>query len=157
MGRNDGGKGMRTYIIIVSRTFPCSHSRSGEDTGFPQKLRNGLKLHTIRTNATWWEMVAKEVNAGEAVLSVRTWEGRPYCSKQVEIMQVTKLGLQSISMSSDTMFPLPTPCVDGRKQVDIYTLARNDGLSLPDFLEWFFPCGDGFFRGVIVHFTDFRY
>lgn len=147
---------MRTYRLMMSQVFPCKHNRSGESTGFPKKLKEGKKRHTIRGNAEWWEQVAAEINAGEAVLSVRVWEGRPYRSKQLEIMQVTKLGTQRISMSCDIVFPLPTPCIDGR-DADIYTVAANDGLDLPDFLDWFFPHGSGMYNGVVLHFTDFRY
>ena len=147
---------MRTYRLMVSQTFPCTHSRAGESTGFPKKLKDGRKLHTIRGNAEWWEQVAKEVNAGEAVLSVRVWQGRPYRSKQTEIMQVTKLGTQRISMSCDSEFPLPTPYIDG-KSVDVFAVAANDGLDSADFIEWFFPNGTGCFSGVVLHFTDRRY
>lgn len=147
---------MKIYRLMVSQTFPCTHSRAGESTGFPKKLKDGRKLHTIRGNAEWWEQVAKEINAGEAVLSVRVWNGRPYRSKQTEIMQVTKLGTQRIRMSCDAVFPLPTPYIDGR-DVDVFAVAANDGLSLSDFLEWFFPNGSGVFDGVVLHFTDKRY
>ena len=38
-------------------------------------------------------------------------------------------------------------------------LARNDGMTLEEFKDWFF--GQGLdrtvFSGVIIHFTDFRY
>ena len=117
---------------------------------------DGRKLHTIRGNAEWWEQVAKEINDGVAVLSVRVWQGRPYRSKQTEIMQVTKLGTQRISMSCDSTFPLTTTYIDG-KSVDVFSVAANDGLNSSDFIEWFFPKGTGIFSGVVLHFTDRRY
>lgn len=52
---------------------------------------------------------------------------------------------------------VPQCWVDG-KQVSAYDLAKNDGLSVEDFTEWFFGCNKGnVFDGVIIHFTDFRY
>lgn len=52
---------------------------------------------------------------------------------------------------------VPQCWVDG-KHVSAYDLAKNDGLSVEDFTEWFFGCNKGnVFDGVIIHFTDFRY
>lgn len=55
-----------------------------------------------------------------------------------------------------------TAKVDGREwlDADCYTLAKNDGLSVQDFKEWFFgkdPKEDKVFKGGIIHFTDLRY
>ncbi len=36
-------------------------------------------------------------------------------------------------------------------------VARNDGLTLENFATWFFPDLTGYFEGVVIHFTDFRY
>lgn len=36
--------------------------------------------------------------------------------------------------------------------------AKNDGLSVEDFVEWFFGNNkENVFEGVVIHFTDFRY
>lgn len=52
----------------------------------------------------------------------------------------------------------PQAWVDG-KPIPIETLAKNDGLELPDFIEWFFGSvhTGNVFKGKIIHFTDFRY
>lgn len=43
------------------------------------------------------------------------------------------------------------------KFVDPAIIAKNDGLSLEDFIEWFFHGKSGSFSGKIIHFTDYRY
>jgi hypothetical protein len=54
---------------------------------------------------------------------------------------------------------LPQAWVDGKK-VPVEQLAKNDGLAVEDFVEWFFstPLYKGnTFEGKIIHLTDFRY
>lgn len=149
---------MKTIVLMLSQKFPVTHSRSGE----PTRFRYGFgvsKLHTIRKNKKgYWDKCAQEINEGKAILSVREWTGRPYRSKMRILAEYKKIGLQHITMSRSSEFPMPTAHVDG-KFVSIYELALNDGLDLPDFIEWFFPNNecDSIFQGVILQLTDFRY
>ncbi len=146
---------MKIIVLMLSREFPKTHSRSGEPTGFRRKLSRE-KLHTMRGNKNgWWDRCAREINEGKAILSVRQWLGKPYRSRQMEIARYTRVGLQHVSMSYSSDMPLPTAYVDG-KYVSIYELAMNDGLELPDFIEWFFT-KDNVFDGVIIQLTDFKY
>lgn len=147
------GKPMKSYILMLAKVFPATHSRCGDDTDFLPKLAK-QKIHTIR-NVGKWEKRVTEINAGKAVLSLRMWTGKPYHSKMVEIARYTTVGLQHVSMSYSADMPLPTAYVDGN-YVSVYDLAENDGLELPDFIEWMFP-KDNVYDGVILHFTDFRY
>ena len=90
---------MKTYIITLSRYFPAKHSKAGMPTNFKEKFIKGEKMHTIRANFRLWEKRIKEVQAGDAVLSIRQWTGKPYRSKQVEIAQLTAtdgVGIQKI-------------------------------------------------------------
>lgn len=149
---------MKTIVLMLSQTFPATHSRFGEPTNF----RDGFgvtKLHTIRKNKNgYWDKCAQEINEGKAILSVREWTGRPYRSKMRELARYTKIVLQHVSMSRTREFPLPSVYVDG-KDVNIYTVSENDGLELPDFIEWFFPCNNDIasFEGVVLQVTNFRY
>lgn len=111
---------MKTHVLIVSRTFPKTHKRAGEETYFPdkilyqQKLKEGyetpclicshhyetsgkckkcfdpFKIHTIRSNYELWDKRIKEVQEGKAILSLRYWLGKPYDSKQVEFCRLDK-------------------------------------------------------------------
>jgi hypothetical protein len=145
-------KRKKTFVIMVSERFPRYHPRAGEPTGFivqdedGQDKLNPDKLHTIRENAKLWEKRAKKINAGEARLSVRKWTGKPYRSKQKEILSLDKIGTEVINVKSD------------RKE-DLLILgkyfASGDGLSEADFNSWFdFKLDEVY---VIIHFTDFRY
>ena len=125
---------MKTYVLTVSRTFPKTHKRAGEQTFFPEMILSALgkepqykifnpKLHTIRANYERWAKQAEVINRGEAILSVRYWSDVPYRSKQVEICQLTKIGVQKIF--------IPNPIyilVDGKKY-DWVVISKNDGLS----------------------------
>lgn len=159
----------KTYVITLSRVFPAKHSKAGEPTKFRNAFNAGQvfnrgseclyvrpKLHTIRANYLLWEKRIKEVQAGNAVLSVRQWTGKPYRSKQIEIARLTAangVGIQMLRFLGDNFN-------GGYIRNGVYPsdkiLAKNDGLSLADWEEWF--------RGydlskplAIIHFTKFRY
>lgn len=148
----------KKVILTLCKVFPVTHSRAGEKTGFEQKLKNGIKKHTIRYNAKdVWGKRYNDISKSKKYLSVREWTGRPYNSEQREFARYDKIGLQKITMTYSSTDEVPQCWVDG-KQVSAYDLAKNDGLSVEDFTEWFFGCNKGnVFDGVIIHFTDFRY
>ena len=162
---------MKTYVITLSRHFLANHKRAGEETHFKEKflLGQGLtdydtpslaKIHTIRANYPLWEKRIKEVQEGRAVLSIRQWSEKPYCSKQVEIARLTAengVGIQKLSFDKDKdgVASLRYFNING-KYIDRETLANNDGLSKEDWQEWF--RGYGLSKPMaIIHFTKFRY
>jgi hypothetical protein len=142
-------KPMKTFVITVSKEFMKGHPRHGNKTFFKEKILSGEKIHTIRGNYTYWKKIVKQVNKGEAILSVREWSGKPYNSKQREIKQFTKLGIQKIATKKKSIK------IDNKKYNYelLIRIANNDGLDLLNFCSWF-PKG---IKGVIIHFTDFRY
>lgn len=152
----------KKVILTLSKAFPKSHSKSGINTLFAVKLLTGRKLHTIRKDdKKLWEKKAADINNGKKMLCVREWTGRPYNSEQADIKSFVQIGLQHITMTYGADDELPQVWVDGKK-VPIETVAENDGLSVEDFVEWFFGTdlykNDGnVFEGVVIHFTDFRY
>lgn len=48
--------------------------------------------------------------------------------------------------------------VDGRAlgTKEIFALIENDGLTVSEFIDWFFADGDSW-SGYIIHFTNFKY
>ena len=94
---------------------------------------------------------------GDAVLSIRVWEGTPYRSKQVEILRLDKLsgvGIQKLHSfdAENAWFIGPNGNV---LPISLQELANNDGLSVNEWKGWFehnvqLPL-------AIIHFTDFRY
>ena len=164
---------MKKYVIILSKTFPATHARAGEPTNFTASLNKAImcercrqklkgmcvgeciigqkKLHTIRGNYDLWEKRFKEIEEGNACLSVREWAGVPYRSKQVEIVRLTAkdgIGLQKIYINGGDFI------VNG-KHVSNLLLPENDGLLLVDWTDWFKAVDNT--SMAIIHFTKFRY
>ena len=91
---------MKTYVITVSKTFLSTHWKAGLPTRFDSKIKDGRKVHTIRGNYPLWAKRIAEVERGEACLSIRQWEDKPYRSKQIEIVGAMKSsGLRSEKLS----------------------------------------------------------
>lgn len=145
----------KKVIITLSKMFPVSHSKAGKPTEFAKHLQEGVKIHTVRgNNKNIWDQRAEQIKAGKMYLSVREWSGRPYNSKQVELAQFHKIGLQHIMIANSVLGI--TRCWVDDKEVPICEIAKNDGLAVEDFVE-FFHTNTDVFEGVIIHFTDFRY
>jgi len=120
---------MITYVLMVSRVFPATHKRKGDETHFEQKIKTAIeqseeidengacfpgmwdfdpKPHTIRANYPIWEKRIKAIQEGKAILSIRYWEGIPYNSKQVEILQLDKdygIGVQKVWLDDNISIP----------------------------------------------------
>ena len=148
----------KKVILTLCKTFPVTHSKFGKPTGFEDKLKNGEKIHTIRYNAKGvWDGRFKDISAGRKYLSVREWTGRPYNSDQREFAKYDSIGLQHVTMTNSSEDPYPQIWIDN-KLVSIQEVAKNDGLSVDEFVEWFFGNNkENTFEGVAIHFTDFRY
>ena len=160
---------MKTYVLTVSRTFPKTHKRAGEETFFKERILSALskdplmwnKIHTIRANYVLWANRIKEIQEGKAILSIRYWSGKPYNSKQVEICQLDKnsgIGVQKLGFYYDR---IDEPFIDTPEQHIGYVgktklFAKNDGLSLEDFKDWIRKY-DLSKPMAIIHFTKFRY
>ena len=162
---------MKTYVLMLSSTFPAKHPRKGEPTNFDTQLLNavcsahnmsigfkkvGMKLHTIRTNYDLWSKRFEQIEAGKACLSLRYWMGKPYHSKQMEICKLTKkdgIGLQMLHFYNGC---LQQPILSSGMTIRAETLAKNDGLSFESWKEWFSYC-DTSKPLAIIHFTKFRY
>lgn len=162
---------MKTYVLIISRNFPAKHTRKGEQTNFDYQLLNavwrahnmsigfpqyGIKLHTIRSNYALWSKRFKQIDAGNAALSIRYWIGKPYHSKQMEICKLTKedgIGLQRLEFYNGC---LQQPILSSGMTIKADSLAQNDGLSFESWKDWFMYC-DISKPLAIIHFTKFRY
>lgn len=83
----------KKVILTLCKVFPVTHSRAGEKTGFEQKLKNGIKKHTIRYNAKdVWDKRYNDISKSKKYLSVREWTGRPYNSEKRAEMENFKQG-----------------------------------------------------------------
>lgn len=156
---------MKTYVLTVSKTFPKTHKRAGESTEFVYNisrlfLLDNTKIHTIRANYPLWARRAKEINAGRAILSIRYWSGKPYNSKQIEICRLEKIEVQQLFFEYGQLTDPFVRWQDSKNgnttHISIYELAKNDGLTLDDFKDWFKKY-DLSKPMAIIHFTTFRY
>lgn len=138
----------------------CGHGCTCSKHCIIDSMNLNEKLHTIRANYELWAKRIKDVQEGKAILSIRYWSGKPYNSKQVEICQLDKdsgIGIQKLITLYDSFVLI------GKKEneYDSFSikkdlLAKNDGLSLEDFKEWFRKY-DLSNPMAIIHFTSFRY
>lgn len=145
---------MKTYVLTLSQKFPKTHKRAGEVTYFVNKIFDGSKIHTIRSNYELWEKRINEVKEGKAILSLRFWSGKPYNSKQVEFSKITSennIDVQKIQFDGVWQYKIN----DGLTRFGIEEIANNDGLSVKDFKEWFKKYD--FEPMAIIHFTSKRY
>ncbi|WP_240597768.1 hypothetical protein [Duncaniella muris] len=149
----------KKVILTLCKVFPVTHQRAKQPTGFEEKLNCGEKIHTIRgNNKGVWDSRYADIASGGKYLSIREWEGRPYNSQQREIARRDQIGMQKITMTYGSDDAIPQAWVDGR-EVPVEALAKNDGLSVEDFVNWFFGSvhEGNVFEGVVIHFTNFRY
>jgi hypothetical protein len=164
---------MKTFVLMVAKTFPASHPRAGQPTNFEEKINSincdlpfppfNPKIHTIRANYELWKKRIDQVKAGKAFISVRQWEGKPYRSKQLECFRFygDRIGIQKLE--EDGMFYR----IDGKYgKFNLLTFSKNDGLSFVDFIHWFpIKCKKKQITEpkrfenpmAIIHFTNFKY
>jgi hypothetical protein len=136
-------------VSMFSTRFPEDHPLRGNPTFFPEKILKKEKIHTIRKGFQW--------NDGDIML-FRYWRDKPYRSKQVEFCSPAVVSIQTIKLEwSGLNFYVE---IDGKEMGDdiILKLAKNDGLSPSEFIDWFTKGKNkGSFEGQIRHWTDFKY
>lgn len=173
------------YRLGVSRVFPTTHQKKGEQTYFIEKiglrvtfingyvldLSNGSfpgssKIHTIRANYPLWAKRIRKVLLGEAVIELFYWTGSPYNSKRDGSKQkvFSVLDKNSGCGVQELLFhgaSFDQPYFQDSTGQMMYPnlsldLAKNDGLLLEDFKDWFKKY-DLSESKAIIHFTSFRY
>jgi len=146
---------MKTYVLLIAKTFPKNHQLAGDNTHFIDYINNALnnnleqKIHTVRGNYQLWEKRFIQINKGTAQISLRYWSSKPYHSKQITICNLTKadgIGLQKLRWDEKGLH------VD-KLAVNIGDLAKNDGLSKGDMYDWITYNTDM----ALIHFSSFRY
>jgi len=118
------------------------------------------KLHTIRENVDYWKTRIEEIQKGNAVLEVYEWTGKPYNSPAKTLFvldQYSRIGYQDL-IFQQSVFDFPRVIRNDNIVVALMpsNLAKNDGLTLQDFKDWF-KKSDLSKPKIIIHFTDFRY
>lgn len=153
---------MSNRVTTFSTSFPSYHPKKGEPTLFVEKILFGLikdnypgcgtellksehvdiinfynlepKHHTIRAGSRF--------KAGDYLLP-RIWTGKPYRSKQFQFAP-------ALEVKSVWDFYLDEHKWKLYGDADIETIAKNDGLSIVDFLDWFRLAPGKSFEGQII-------
>jgi hypothetical protein len=126
------------------------------------------KIHTCRGNYELWKKRIDEVHAGRAELSLRYWSGSPYNSKkdgskQIEFARLGKndgIGIQLLMLSYTMILGAlknnDVALTSTHGGLSLSDVAKNDGLSLQDFKDYFkgYDLSEPL---AIIHFTKFRY
>lgn len=152
----DMRKEKKKAVLMLSTEYQRGHSRAGESTMFVDKLVNGEKLHTIRGNYAGWAKKAEQINAGEMELSIRIWSGKPYRSPMYEVAKLTEVKVQSLYATYGVDDAVPVCWVNGKK-VEAEVLAKNDGLTLEDWVQWMFNGTNTIENAAIIQLTGFEY
>ena len=92
------------------------------------------------------------MKSGKAELVLKQWEGRPYHSTPNKLSiydDKDDVDVSKLTKTADGFF------VNDTIKVEPEILAKNDGLSLQDFEDWFkvFPTEPM----AIIHLNSFRY
>ena len=147
-----GKKQKKQIVLMIAKNFLAYHKRAGQSTEFEAKIKDKDKVHTIRPNYEKWKEKIEEVKSGKAELVLKQWEGRPYHStpKKLFIFDAKDdVEVSKLTKTADGFF------VNDTIKVEPEILAKNDGLSLQAFEDWFkvFPTEPM----AILHFNSFRY
>lgn len=145
----------KTILLNVPFCFPTWHSRFGEETGFAKKIKgdNPTKIHAIKRNTEFWQEACRKFATGRYRLKVVHMKDIYEWKKHYPIIYSHQLHIQQASFIKENN----TMLVDG-KDVRIEIIARNEGYSLSDFMEFMehlLLTGQSMF--CIVHFTPFCY
>lgn len=126
---------------------------------FVDAIKDGTKIHTIRTDAKRrWKVGMK----------IQHWRGNPRNVKQnpYQFAEGECKGIQEIEIIRrvrNGLLPGRGVAIriieSGRwlSDEEIDLIAKNDNLTLDEFREWFVPDSAPIFQGRIIHFTDFKY
>ena len=147
-----GKKQKKQVVLMIAKNFLAYHKRAGQATDFEIKIKDKDKVHTIRPNYEKWKEKIEEVKSGKAELVLKQWEGRPYHSTPNKLSiydDKDDVDVSKLTKTADGFF------VNDTIKVEPEILAKNDGLSLQDFEDWFkvFPTEPM----ALIHLTGFRY
>lgn len=144
-------------VITFSTKFPSYHLKAKQSTFFVEKILNGLNKLGIETEGDniWWtdefcENIDNEIEGlkyctirkgnrwkvGDK-FSPRVWSGKPYNSKQIIIapdIEIKKVYDIVIDTGVELWMDI---YINGFDRCNNEEVAKNDGLSLTDFFDWF--------------------
>lgn len=128
---------------------------------FVDQIKDGLKIHTIREDPK---------NRWKKGMKIHFWRGNPRNAKSgaapYQFLEGRCMGVQGIIILradvSERQKHGLIVLVQSKKLKNerwlfddqIEELAKNDGLTVDEFREWFVPESTKTFTGKIIHWTD---
>ena len=111
---------------------------------FAPLVEAGTKRQTVRPTPKRMPFVGQH-------LSLRTWTGRPYRSKQRVLATARVMDVQPIRITDETLGIRITPPVGMHYWPDPDTFARADGFKdWPELREWFRTTHGLPFTGILI-------
>lgn len=143
----------KRILLTVPAFFPAWHSRYGEQTHLATRLlpERGAKIHALKLRIEYWSKAADKFRTGRYDLVICYKGDDSERVKFYPLMRSDHLHIQAACFpDGDEDHVL----VEGKK-IPVGIVARNEGYSRRDFMEWRKYIGSREF--CIVHFTGFRY
>ncbi len=125
---------------------------------FKDLILSGQKIHTIRED---------KGHRWKPGMKIQHWMGNPrnvsknpHCFAEGVCMAVQEIDILRMDDGSVRIY-VYTKGVDSKGRFlsadETIELAKNDGLTIDEFRDWFVPAGTSEFTGHIIHFTDKMY
>lgn len=150
-------------VRTLSRTFMSTHPRKGQDTHFVEKVLTSLgidytshdyfilllslnpKLSEIQIHNFYQSLSINVLPKHHTIrggnhfaqgdkISLRVWSAKPYNSKQIIIapdIEVKKVWIFEVTPLDGIQMP------QVKATTTVADIAKNDGLELRDFYDWF--------------------
>lgn len=142
----------KQVVLMIAKQFLAYHYDAGKPTNFETKIKSKDKIHTIRGNFEKWKQKIDEVNSGKAELVLKEWSGKPYRTPQTKLFvydHTDGVGVSKLTYKDGRFI------VNDEVVVLSRTLAKNDGLTLEEFEDWFKVIPSE--PLAIIHLNSFRY
>lgn len=163
--------------MMFARTFPAYHPKKGLPTNFIQKIWANPHIEPMNADLLGLEHIGRKnaflakghtIRAGNRwkvgdYFKPLVWSGIPYRSKTIQIaspimvervweIEIARYGSgwQTALNGSRLIYAQEENIISGDGIMN--SLAKNDGLSIIDFLDWFRgkPSEDQYFMGQII-------
>jgi len=125
----------------------------GTPTNFIQKIFEEEKIHTIRRGERWKAGMTIHMATG-----VRTKDYLQFNKGHTSLLKC--VSVQDIAIKKEGRVFTVTVDINerGLRVQEIHTLAKNDGLTYDQLVNWFaHEAENGGFEGQIIHWTSYRY
>lgn len=148
-------------VVMLSKDIFAAGKKTAEYSGFSEKVRSKDKIHTVRSNPQYWQKKIATLKEKGGILCLRQWSDKPYRSPQETILEVPAelVEVQTLVLNREKVEKYRAN-ING-KDIEIDQIAKNDGLSSINFINWFSPmfdkAGTNELTFAIIHFTKFRY